>query len=388
MVTDPGIYKPVRPSQIRKSEKLVSNVIRVLTEDYVNPFGVNVDQENLVCLSSSVPVNEDAKEDLLSLQSRGKLQHETFVKSRLEKQDVPFHEPIKRNKNKGFTSRVKAKTGDKRSVDVNRDILARLLYLSNASERVIDFEKALTYPLSEVPLSISNADGSMRKTVKSKLSKLILSRCTDNNQDPDKQSTVYVVDLMALVRVATDIPETFEAFALKLLHYIPKRYHRVDLVADCYLANSIKDAERNKRGMHSKIIINSPKSRIPRDFSKFLACGENKTRMIQLLFETWTEKRAHCLNFPRTTQMILSREDECISLTLSDCIPYPALLSNHEEADTKVIAHSMEALQVRSTNHSFLNKENKVVAESAYSLPKHRLLYFQNIIILDLSYMM
>lgn len=45
--------------------------------------------------------------------------------------------------------------------------------------------------------------------------------------------------------------------------------------------------------------------------------------------------------------MILSHESECTSLSLADCCHYPSLLSNHEEADTKVIAHSLQALQVR-----------------------------------------
>lgn len=49
------------------------------------------------------------------------------------------------------------------SVDVNRDILAHLTYISNYKSRNIGFEKALEYPLTPVPLNLLNADGSMRK---------------------------------------------------------------------------------------------------------------------------------------------------------------------------------------------------------------------------------
>ena len=49
------------------------------------------------------------------------------------------------------------------SVDVNRDILAHLTYISNYKSRSIGFEKALEYPLTPVPLNLLNADGSMRK---------------------------------------------------------------------------------------------------------------------------------------------------------------------------------------------------------------------------------
>ena len=59
-------------------------------------------------------------------------------------------------------------------MEVNRDILGKLLSISMRKGRVVDFVKALEYPLSTVPLNISNADGTMRKTNKSELAKLIL----------------------------------------------------------------------------------------------------------------------------------------------------------------------------------------------------------------------
>ena len=57
--TDSEIYKPVRLSQIMMSEKLVSSVFKVLVEHYVNSFGLNVDIDHLVCLTSDVPVKEE-----------------------------------------------------------------------------------------------------------------------------------------------------------------------------------------------------------------------------------------------------------------------------------------------------------------------------------------
>ena len=344
--TDPGIYKPLRPSQIMRSEKHVSNVMKVLVEDYVNPFGVNIDIDNLVSLSSAIPLNDDIATNLLTVPQRGKEYQKKFHEERLIKRNVPFHDPIKRNEIKGFNSMIKKNSSTKKSVDVNRDILAHLLYLSNNKGKIIDFGKALEYPLSTVPLSLCNANGSMRKTNKSKLSQIIMSKSNEEVTDASKENTVYIVDLMALIRVITEIPNTFEDLAIKLISILPKGYLRVDLVADCYFENSIKDAERAKRGTTTKIITNSPKSKVPREFSKFLSNGENKTRMIELIFQTMKEKRLHCLNILRTPQIILSNEQECVSLSLVECVQYPRLHSNHEEADTKVIAHTNQALQV------------------------------------------
>ena len=126
-----------------------------------------------------------------------------------------------------------------------------------------------------------------------------------------------------------------------------KGYLQVDLVTDCYFKSTMKDAERTKRGTSSKIIT-SPRFKVPREFHNFLCNGENKTRMIELIFQTIKEKRVYCLNLLKTTKLILSREKECATITLSNCCDCPNLLSNHEETDTNVIAHSMQALQVRT----------------------------------------
>ena len=260
----------------------------------------------------------------------------------------------KRNSLRSFGTVTIKNAPVRRNVEVNRDILARLMYLSCTESKVIDFKAALEYPLSDLPLSLCNADGTMRKTSKSKLANLILSTSNDQNHEAEKESTAYVVDLMALVRLMKEIPETFEELALKILSFIPKGFLRVDIVADCYFENSIKGAERKKRGSSSNIIIKSSKSKVPREFTKFLSCGANKTRMIQLFFEIWTERKLYCLNLLRAPQMILSREEQCISLTLGDSWDYPNLLSNHEEADTKVIAHTSQALQVRKEDIKFI----------------------------------
>ena len=97
---------------------------------------------------------------------------------------------------------------------------------------IIDFEKALKYPLGDIPLSLANADGTMRKT---------------NKRKHAKQKTAFIVDGMALLRTMSNLPDTFERLSQKFLSYIPKGYYRVDLVADCYSKSSMKYAKRSKR---------------------------------------------------------------------------------------------------------------------------------------------
>ena len=93
---------------------------------------------------------------------------------------------------------------------MNGDILAHLLYVSQNTGKNIDFEKALTYPLSEIPLSLCNANGSLRKKNKSCLSHIVLATANElEHREPLKEETVYIFNLMALVRMMREIPETY-----------------------------------------------------------------------------------------------------------------------------------------------------------------------------------
>ena len=66
---------------------------------------------------------------------------------------------------------------------------------------------------------------------------------------------------------------------------LPVGYKRVDLVADSYRQVSIKGATRGERGTSKKVILKSVKSKIPSDFKQFLGDGDNKNRMLYLIFE-------------------------------------------------------------------------------------------------------
>ena len=68
---DPGMYKSMRPSRITKLERDVQKTLRFLVEDYINPFGLEVENEYLVCLSSGEPVSDEIVDSILSLPRQG-----------------------------------------------------------------------------------------------------------------------------------------------------------------------------------------------------------------------------------------------------------------------------------------------------------------------------
>ena len=96
---------------------------------------------------------------------------------------------------------------------------------------------------------------------------------------------------------------------------ISKRYGRIDFVADCYFKSSIKASERLKRGISTKVILKSSKSKTPLNFSSsFLLCGENKTRLTELIIETMEDKKDEILDLLQSEEIVISKKKFAESL--------------------------------------------------------------------------
>ena len=177
---------------------------------------------------------------------------------------------------------TKLKKLDKsRSVYANRNILDCLVSFSVKHEKAVDIKKALQYPLSPVPLSIATADESNRGTKKSELLAIIKDKIINENTTiiPDTSKVlVYILDFIAFERTVTDNPSIFEDLTWRVIKQIPIGYNRVDIVADTYRPVSIKMQERDCR-------LWSVISRTTCDFKEFLSDGENKSKLITLIFE-------------------------------------------------------------------------------------------------------
>ena len=55
--------------------------------------------------------------------------------------------------------------------------------------------------------------------------------------------------MLAAIRCIAIVPETYEDLAWSLIKIGPKNYRRVDIVADTYRNSSLKNQERNRRGI-------------------------------------------------------------------------------------------------------------------------------------------
>ena len=96
-------HKPLRPSQILISEKLVVEVIRVLEEEYINTFSVLVAEDCLFNLSSGIPVNDQLRDEILNTNKLGKELAAKFARERvMVNRKKKFHEALPKTKFAAF----------------------------------------------------------------------------------------------------------------------------------------------------------------------------------------------------------------------------------------------------------------------------------------------
>ena len=342
-------YKANRPSQILKSEQHVQNVLKVLTEDYINPFDSTLDKNSLFNLSSGIPIEDDMAEQILKIKDNGSKLYSAFVSNRLQSSKIKFHDPIKRQKLllfKNSCRKVIVKQKEKeQAIEVNRQILAKLLALSAKHNQPIDFEYALTFPLTPIPLSLAHPDGTRRTTPKSALMKVF-----DNYQNlstittlPAKDGNTFLIDLMALIRTISPIPDTYAQFATAIFSRLPSGYDRIDIVTDTYRTNSLKNPEREKRGVSSKILINSAASKIPSNFNEFLKNGENKTRLIEILKDELILHRNSIMIEHGCNQMFFSMDSVCYRITVDSISEVEDLKPIKKKRTHKLLLHAKHA---------------------------------------------
>ena len=99
-------YKPLRNSEIIKSEENIANIIHVLNNEYLNQFDVALDKDKLFNLNSGV-AKEDDLEKNLNIWRTGKDQSDEFCTKRSLSTEISFHDVIRHNKVPMFHNKKK-----------------------------------------------------------------------------------------------------------------------------------------------------------------------------------------------------------------------------------------------------------------------------------------
>ena len=216
----------IHENEIQKSELKVQAVLSTIRDNFLNPFDQTLNPETLLNIVSGKPLSKASAECLLTAYSRGEKLAAQFRERLVERTDGwegdRFFNAISRQpwlsfKNDSKKSKVQAKSGKVGDVAVQRNILGLLAAKSCEIQQPIYFKETLKYPLAPVPLALASADGTMRKTVKSKLMQIMdLPICTEI-----PVSSVYLVDFIAQIRSLVRVPTTFRELTMKILDMIP-----------------------------------------------------------------------------------------------------------------------------------------------------------------------
>ena len=173
-------------------------------------------------------------------------------------------------------------------VKMERDLFGSILFF--ALQRNIDMGEMLKFPLTPVPICLAHIDGSMQKTPKSSLLKELETQViseTSSNIDS------LVIDDMFFLRLLKELPETFGLLAKSILKEVcaVSNAHRIDLIFDKTILQSIHDSERDKRYQNESRQImyetTGPEQKRPNNFQDALF----KKALVKIKTSTWREEK-------------------------------------------------------------------------------------------------
>ena len=168
-----------------------------------------------------------------------------------------------------------------------------------------------------------------------------LEKMTSNDNPPPRVSAT-LVDAMFLLHSQADVPLTYGEIAGRLLRQLCAMSQRVNLVAEQYKSPSIKDVERERRGVNDTIFkINGPEQKRPSEWQKCLLSPSFKTSIMKFLSCEWMRPCYAPILEGHT--LYLALEQYCYCFTAADGKVSREvdqdLQCDHEEADTRIIYH-------------------------------------------------
>ncbi|KAK6168840.1 hypothetical protein SNE40_020012 [Patella caerulea] len=183
------------------------------------------ENQDLICISCGVVASNEVKSDILTAKERGTIVAKAFIRDRLINKNDDIFSPIQSMKIKTFSTLLKLKqqkhsTGKDINLKNDRNLFPRLLVIGQ--NRELDLKDILTYSLGPVSFPLSSSDGSLAKTDKSPMTKILESSV--DNCLVDKSSlggnTCLLIDAIALIQSMSNIPDTFGELSDVVFHQL------------------------------------------------------------------------------------------------------------------------------------------------------------------------
>ena len=152
--------KSLRPSEILKSNKIVAGIMNTTQQQFLNPFSPDLHKDKLYNNASGFPVKDSICQSLVMLESNAENVTKDF-EERLKidsTKDKSFFSPVKKNKYLSFENAnvtiTIPKNGKQKDITCQRDVLCLLVSTSYTTKKPVNIEKAMSHPLTPVPLSL------------------------------------------------------------------------------------------------------------------------------------------------------------------------------------------------------------------------------------------
>lgn len=316
--------------------KNVQELVKV-SQDIGNPFS----KESGDFLDIKDIADTSIVETVRCIEKVGQESHDTYVKERLIDQSKPISDTIKRHSLPLFcktNSRSQSSTKQTIASLKNDCSLFSRLYIA-CQTRSGDKDSFFKRENHAFPPALSQ-QGQLRIGSKSDLVGCLEEHCTTRGDAPVVD--VVIIDRAAIINMLKPIGvKTFQDYAVyTFLLFIMAQLRaaaRVDIVWDVYIEQSLKTTARDKRGkgIRRRVAASNP---VPGNWEAFLRSDENKTELFDFL--------AHVINDEvDTDKVLLSTCGRDVVCTDSQVDVSLLATCSHEEADTRMILHAVNASQ-------------------------------------------
>lgn len=313
-------------------------------EKNINPFGDYINASKLFNLSTGKAASSETVDFLLNIQSNGQQQRDAFIKD-CGIDSAHFDRPIKRNVVRNFAAengRNKQSTVKQTdAAKIERNILGHMLCYS--TDKKIDLLSVLSYPLTTVPHSLANPDGSMiTNGKKDELTALLLSKI-DKIEESLPMFEVEVLDGFYFLSTLRDSPTKYGHFASFLLKRIcDTAAHEIHIIFDKDDGPSIKDLNIRKKVNEdcASYEIKGPNQERRGNLSKCMNNVNFRKELVDFLIKYWADD-AISSQILGEKRVFLSNGARCYlySNNFEKNKPISIFESNHIVVETRMILH-------------------------------------------------
>lgn len=344
------LTKTAEGSETEYRSNIFKNEVKKFSEEVkrnINPFDDDLNPTKLFNLSSGKAASTETTEFLLNFEETGIKQMKVFIdECRADKKR--FDRPLKKNAIKNFSVELfKNKNSKFKQIDqtkAERNILGQVLCL--ALKKEIDLQDLFSYPLTTVPHSLAHFDGSMISNKKGELTKILMSKMNNEQNNHSIICDVDIIDGFYLLSTIRDSPTRYGNFAKFILQKICNtNAQEVHILFDRRERPSPRDIDIKKREelfdqFSNNFTIKGSHQERGQSLAKCLANNSFREELVKFIMNFWAEDES-IFSILDEKRVFLSFGRSChlYSHQYPKGKELPSFENDHIEIDSKMIYH-------------------------------------------------